>query len=257
MGCKTVDDIKAVDPNYLTNDIIDGVWSEDLGDLEDGENMFKDYKNLATFTSDLSSLTRGRYMFNGCYKLTSFSVNLPNLENGIYMFYNTGLSSFSSDLSSLVYGTKMFYNTSLTSFSVNLPSLTGGTHMFDSCSHLKSFSSDLSSLSNGEFMFQDCGKLTSFSSQLSSLINGAFMFYWCRLDAPSVANIIRFIPQRDAKPTSTTNYGNIHIGIDTIDTDEAKQAFAEKGGYKDWAELNKGFDDKNWSVHWQFTGIAS
>jgi len=30
MGCKTVDDIKAVDPNYLTNDIIDGVWSEPL-----------------------------------------------------------------------------------------------------------------------------------------------------------------------------------------------------------------------------------
>ena len=34
-GCKTVADIIAVDPNYLTNDIVNGVWSEGLGDLED------------------------------------------------------------------------------------------------------------------------------------------------------------------------------------------------------------------------------
>lgn len=38
IGCKTLDDIKAVDPNYLTNDIIDGVWSEGLADLEQGGN---------------------------------------------------------------------------------------------------------------------------------------------------------------------------------------------------------------------------
>ena len=27
LGCSTLDDIKAVDPDYLTNDIIDGVWT--------------------------------------------------------------------------------------------------------------------------------------------------------------------------------------------------------------------------------------
>ena len=35
-ACKTVDDIKVVDPNYLTNDIVNGVWSEGLADLTNG-----------------------------------------------------------------------------------------------------------------------------------------------------------------------------------------------------------------------------
>lgn len=36
MGCKTVDDVKVIDPDYLTNDIIFGVWEESLADLTDG-----------------------------------------------------------------------------------------------------------------------------------------------------------------------------------------------------------------------------
>ena len=35
-GCKTFDDVVAVDPNYKTTDIVDGVWSESLADLETG-----------------------------------------------------------------------------------------------------------------------------------------------------------------------------------------------------------------------------
>lgn len=68
-GCKTVDDIKAIDPDYLTNDIVDGVWSEGLGDLEDAsvgeyDGMFS-YSNLAEISSNLSSLTVGSGMFKG------------------------------------------------------------------------------------------------------------------------------------------------------------------------------------------------
>ena len=33
-GCKTVNDIRALDPDYRTNDIVDGVWTEGLADLE-------------------------------------------------------------------------------------------------------------------------------------------------------------------------------------------------------------------------------
>ena len=65
-GCKTVDDVKAVDPNYLTNDIVDGVWSEGLGDLANGDSMFTNCSALTSFNSDLSSLTLGREMFNRC-----------------------------------------------------------------------------------------------------------------------------------------------------------------------------------------------
>ena len=108
-GCKTVDDVKAVDPDYLTNDIVDGVWSEGLGDLEDSYIMFKNCTNLAAFSSDLSSLTDGSFMFHYCSNLTSFNANLSSLMYGNNMFHNCSkLTSFTSDLSSLTEGMNMF-----------------------------------------------------------------------------------------------------------------------------------------------------
>jgi len=89
------------------------------------------------------------------------------------------------------------------------------------------------------------------------LTDGGNMFYDCNLDAQSVANIIHFIPQRDAKPTSTEGEGNIYIGVGITNTDAAKQAFAEECYCDNWAELNKEFDDKNWAVQWQFNGEAT
>ena len=143
-GCKTVDDVKAVDSNYKTTDIVNGVWSERLDDLEQGGNgqydggMFYYCTNLESFNSDLSSLTNGEYMFNYCYNLTAFSadssgspVNLSSLTNGSFMFYSCMLESFNSDLSSLTNGPGMFcYCSKLTSFNSDLSSLTEGNYMF-------------------------------------------------------------------------------------------------------------------------------
>ena len=180
-GCKTVDDVKAVDPDYLTNDIVDGVWSEGLGDLEDSSDMFVNCSTLTSFSSDLSSLTVGYSMFDGCTNLTSFSSDLSSLTDGRNMFFNCfNLTSFSSDLSSLMDGGSMFVNCStLTSFSSDLSSLTAGYSMFDGCTNLTSFSSDLSSLTDGYYMFSYCENLPSFFSDLSSLTNGTRMFYNC------------------------------------------------------------------------------
>ena len=85
-GRTTVDDVKAVDANYQTTDIIDGVWSEPLWDLVEGGNGFDDGgmfygTNLASFSSDLPSLTNGHQMFSFT-KLTSFNSDLPSLTNG-------------------------------------------------------------------------------------------------------------------------------------------------------------------------------
>ena len=204
-------------------------------------------------------------MFYNCTNLTSFSsdssgspVNMSSLTNGDNMFYNcTNLTSFYSDLPSLTDGTYMFNSCSaLTSFSSILPRLKNGYGMFASCP-LTTFSSDLHSLTNGDNMFNGCYNLTAFSSDLSSLMMGISMFWNCKLDAQSVANIIHFIPQRDAKPTSSYDNGNIFIGIGITNTDAAKQAFAEECDCDTWEELNKEFDDKNWAVQWQFNGSAS
>jgi hypothetical protein len=39
-GCTTIDSVKAKDANYLTNDIVNGVWSEHLPDFNDYGKMF-------------------------------------------------------------------------------------------------------------------------------------------------------------------------------------------------------------------------
>ena len=240
----------------------------DLSSLTNGNRMFAG-SNLKSFYSDLSSLTNGGYMFHYCDNLISFNsgsygslmnspVNLSSLTNGDNMFHGcTALTRFPSDLPSLTNGSAMFYHTALTSFSSDLSSLTNGSSMFHSCSALTSFSSDLSKLTDGMYMFDSCTALTSFSSDLSNLTNGFGMFTKCKLDAQSVANIIHFIPQRDAKPTSTEGEGNIYIGVGITNTDAAKQAFAEECDCENWADLNKEFDDKNWAVQWQFNGEAT
>ena len=119
LGCKTVGDVGKIESAYRTVDIIDGVWTQSLADLEKGGNgsfkggMFGNCLNLISFTSDLSSLTNGSYMFWGCENLSSFNC-------------------------------------------ANLSSLTDGSSMFTSCSNLTTFTSDLSSLTNGDYMFEYC-----------------------------------------------------------------------------------------------------
>ena len=120
-GCKTIDDVKAVDANYQTTDIVNGangVWLEPLWDLERGatgwwnKGMFSDCTKLKTFSSDLYSLTYAYCMFSNCTNLKSFSSNLSSLTDGSSMFTNC---------------------TNLTSFTSKLPSLTDGSYMFKEC----------------------------------------------------------------------------------------------------------------------------
>ena len=176
-GCSNIDSIWAKDANYLTNDIVNGVWSEHLPDLEscfgmDGESLIKYDKNLTTFDADLSSLTLGNRMFYDCKNLESFNSNLSSLTNGTQMFYDCK---------------------NLESFNSNLSSLTDAWYMFNGCSALTSFSSDLSSLTEGRYMFSGC-PLLSFSSNLGSLTNGEGMFSGCLLDADSMENIANTLP---------------------------------------------------------------
>ena len=187
-GCKTVDDVKAVDPDYLANDIVEGAWTESLADLEDGNptndfnnGMFSYCDSLTTFTSDLSSLKYGDYMFSYCHNLTTFDSDLHFLTNSKCMFCGCdSLTTFNTDLSSLTDGNSMFYNCdNLTTFTSDLSSLTNGESMFDECHNLTTFDSDLSSLTDGNSMFYNCKKLTSFDSDLSSLTDGNSMFYNC------------------------------------------------------------------------------
>ena len=92
----------------------------------------------------------------------------------------------------------------------------------------------MSALTDGKAMFSD----------------GKAMFSGCKLDAPSLANIIHTI-------NTPTEEGTIVIGLGIDNTVEARQALAEAIWCKDWDEVNQEFTDKNWTVTWQFNGAPT
>jgi hypothetical protein len=126
--------------------------------------------------------------------------------------------------------------------------MTSGDSMFKNCSNLPLFTSDLSSLMDGWCMFFGCTNLTSFSSDLSSLTTYATnMFNGCKLDAPSVANIVHTLPTRESN-------GRIDIGIGCDNTEADQLFFAQECDCEDWQELLDEFSAKNWTVYFQCNG---
>ena len=275
-SCKTISDIEAIDADYKSNNIVNGVWAQPLWDLEVGGDgsftggMFNNCTDLTSFSSDLPSLTNGYSMFRYCSKLTSFSSDLSSLTDATDMFnYCSNLNSFSSDLPNLMNAEDMFIHCDkLTSFSIDLPNLTNGINMFAYCSALNSYSSDLPNLMNAEGMFQNCNNLTSFSSDLSSLTSGRRMFYFCnnltsfssdlssltsgnemfrncKLDASSIKNIV---------DTINTFSGPLYLGIGCNDTAEDKNLFAQEVGYSDMTSLLAALQAKGWTVETQYNG---
>ena len=93
--CKTVDDVKAVDADFKTSNIVDGVWYVPLSDLTDAKNMFSMTSTLTSFYGDLSNLEDGTGMFYACTKLSSFKSNLSKLTKGGMMFYYCKLDTAS------------------------------------------------------------------------------------------------------------------------------------------------------------------
>ena len=183
-GCTTVDEVKAVDSDYLTNDIVSGVWAEDLSDLTNGFRMFQGCSALTSFNSDLSSVTNSNYMFQGCSALTTFNSNLSSLSETFQMFSEcTNLTTFNADLSSLRDGS-YFFNacTSLSSWTDDLDSLYRGYGMFYRCTALTTVACYLGTLTSGEYMFSGCTNLKNFYGNLASLAIAQGMFEGCKLD---------------------------------------------------------------------------
>ena len=135
----------------------------------------------------------------------------------------------------------------LSEFDSDLPSLTNGNFMFFFCENLTSFSSDLPSLTDGTAMFSACHNLTSFSSDLSSLTNGHSMFYGCKLDGPSVRNIIETI-------NKSSDSSDISIGIGCDSTNEDASLFFQEAGYDDIESFEAALEATGWEVDIQLMG---
>jgi hypothetical protein len=96
-------------------------------------------------------------------------------------------------------------------------------------------------------MFAGCHKLTTFTSDLPSLTNGTNMFNSCKLDAPSVANIVHSLPTHETS-------GTIRIGIGCDNTESDQLLFAQECDCEIWQELLDDFSAKNWTVELQCNG---
>lgn len=78
--------------------------------------------------------------------------------------------------------------------------------MFEYCDELSSFTIELPKLTDGEHVFYGCTNLKSFTSKLPKLTNGFGMFEDCKLDKPSVINILTSIPQCKSCISISTGY---------------------------------------------------
>ena len=102
---------------YVDNNFITFEWP--LDNLEIGDRMFKNCRNLSTFVSEMPKLRSGKYMFDMAIRVDDdddrkggdmkiFKSDTSSLENGSYMFYGSGLVSFKGSLKSLTNGENMF-----------------------------------------------------------------------------------------------------------------------------------------------------
>ena len=193
---------------------------QDFPKLAISEYMFNSCSNLKSFKGDLSNLSNSYGMFINCpletfettsllnlkngaamfqyTKLTSFDIEIKNIENAGYMFSRTKIATFDLDMPLVTEASGMFLGISpLVSFSGNLDSLTNGFAMFEYNSNLTTLNTNFPSLVYGNEMFYGCSSLTSFMCKLkaddaeySPLTDGRMMFQHCKLDAPSVENIL-------------------------------------------------------------------
>jgi hypothetical protein len=79
------------------------------------------------------------------------------------------------------------------------------------------------------------------------LRKGTNMFVGCKLDAPSVANIVHTLPTHESNREIT-------IGIGCEDTEADQLLFAQECDCETWQELLDDFSAKNWTVYFGCNG---
>lgn len=229
-GCKTLSDVKNIDENYLENDIVDGVWSKELEDLEDGNKMFFENINIISFKLKLNSLINGNQMFQHCSNLITFESGLNSLKSGHAMFWGCkSLSSFTTNMKLMWLGNHMFRDCiNLVTFKSEMDSLSNANSMFMGCGNLSSFVCEkLISLNEAPNMFAYCNNLTSFKSNLKSLTDAKWMFSGCKLDTNSIKNIAETI-------NTVTDSNPIHIGIGNTTPTEEENSYLTQIHDKGW-----------------------
>ena len=230
-GCKEGNEVEAIDAEYQTTCIIDGVWGEHMPDLKTAGRKMSEY----SYQDFFGTLGKG--------KLTEFRADLSSLENGSSFFYGcTKLSSFiTSKLDKLWMTAYMFDQTGLTSFNYDLPAVTHCYYMFEKCGKLTSFKGTLKNAVRANHMFYMCNNFVNFESDLSSLTNGYYMFKGCSLSTESLKNIAATIKDVRDLTNGTSTSSNVYKQIDI-------SPYTSSLNNEDIAALNE-IHAKGWSVY--------
>lgn len=130
LGSKYIDctgkpQITAIEPDYITVDIVNGIWNQSLKNVTGfstsvtAKGLFQNCTTIKIFVSDLNKVASALRMFMGCSSLIAFSADLGSLERSNSMFSGCkNLTTFISNISSLQYATNMFGNCKLNSASI-------------------------------------------------------------------------------------------------------------------------------------------
>lgn len=238
--CKTVTEIKNVNPNYKI-DLTIHDWNYKLDNLTNADSLMLDSTKLIRWNVDLPLCTSNIYMFKNCTNLVEYNGSIPNVTNAQQMFYNTNIDRTEYDFPNVTQGNFLFSCINrITTSSVNFPKLTNGFEMFGKCYRMTTFNGKFPAMTNGENVFRYNYNFSNFEADLPVLSNGNNIFADCILNKDSVIRIINSIPQYSSG-THTLTLG-IHKELEN-DADVAYYIqLAKNKGWNPVVKYNLGYN---------------
>jgi hypothetical protein len=252
--CKTLDDIIAVDENYLQDVTPSGAWSCLLTNFESNNGKSSTFgKELTAFNVPLPKLATAHGLFSKA-AFRTFKWPLNELVNARQMFSQSSLEFFDISLPKATDVFQMFfYNANLKFIRTYIPK--GSLHCFcneskkleevecdlgqkrnltadqafENCTALKKITLGDTGISNLNRTFNLCKSLSELYATFSSLSGSLSAFNGCILNADSALRVLNSIPSYTSGEHQLTI--GIHVDLKTDDEVLAAIANAESKGW--------------------------
>lgn len=213
--CKTVADVKAVNPDYKNDVTADGEWIYPLPNL------------LSTVVNNVDG-----GLFTGANNLKILVITLPKATSVRFIcLHQKGLEKFElyapnavGDANGIIRRVKP-----LTHAKVFIPKATDIQSAFQLSDTLEVVEGDFSSVTRGFVAFARSPKIREVMGEFPKLSYGSQMFDSCQLDKPSILRVLNSIPSY----TSGSHPLTIGIHVDHK-TDPDVQAAIENAKNKGW-----------------------
>ena len=228
--CTTSAELQAVNADYKNDLTKDGVWRWKLPKMTDLSSVLSG-STATKIILDCSKVTRLYNAFGRNANLVSVELtSLHSVTDCAYAFMlDSSLNDFSYDLPNADYARGMLEGTNIEIFTSNIQSLRDADSFCKGAKSLKKFKTYAPKLSYAPRMFYLCNNLTVCMCKFPALENGENMLDGCKLDKPSVKEILYSIPAY----TSGTHKLTIGIHVDHK-TDEEVIVAIEAAEAKGW-----------------------